>query len=160
MKKKVIFPLFLLLCIIAQLTFGEWMQFKGIKPDFFLILVIFWAWDKRWKSGLIGGFLVGVTKDILFSPLLGLNAFSFSLLGFLVGEIRERIYGENIFLFLIVVGLISILNEVIVSLWLFIFHISSFLKGFPLSLFISLYNSLLSFFIFLILNKRKQREFI
>ncbi len=158
MKKKVIFVLLLVLAVFTQLILGEWIQIRGIRPDFLLILLIFWAWNEGWKEGLIVGFIIGILKDILFSPLLGLNAFALLLSGFLVGEVRDKIYGENVFLFLIIVGLVSILNEVIISSWLSIFHISSFLKGFPVFLiFISLYNCFISFFVFLILSKIKQK---
>ena len=149
MKKLGIFIGFLVGAVVLQFLFTGW--WKGEKINFFLVLVVFWAWFRGWKEGLIVGFIAGFLKDIFFSPLLGLNAFSLCLIGFLMGNIKEKIYQENILVFLLGAGIVSTIGLALISLWLSLFYRFSFLRNFSSSLFPSLlYNCGLCFFIFLI----------
>jgi len=155
MKKILILIASVLLCLILQITLIGGIQAKGGKPDLLLILLVLWAWNTDWKQGLLAGFFIGLLEDILFSPLLGLNAFSLSLTGFVVGEVKERVYEENVVALLLVTAAASLLNGIVFFSWARIFNIfSSFLgKISSLTLPTSLYNCLLMFFIFLIKGK-------
>jgi len=92
---------------------------------------------------------------LIASVLLCLNAFSLSLTGFVVGEVKERVYEENVVALLLVTAAASLLNGIVFFSWARIFNIfSSFLgKISSLTLPTSLYNCLLMFFIFLIKGK-------
>ncbi|MFQ5835873.1 MAG: rod shape-determining protein MreD [bacterium] len=160
MKKLAAFILLVGLVFLLQAALMGVVSFKGGKPDFPFILLILWAWTHDWKEGLLAGFTIGLLEDIFFSPLLGLNAFALSLVGFLTSEVRERVYQENIVFILLMVGLASILTGAILSFWLTIFRLSSsFLeKIIYLTLPTSLYNTLLVFLIFLVREVyRKER---
>ncbi len=132
MKKTVIFIFLVILVLILQGVLIGRIQLRWGRPDLPLILLIFWAWHNNWKQGLIAGFVIGLLIDILFFPLLGLNAFSLALVGFLVAEIRERV--------------------LILSFWLLVFNISpSFLEKIVFIVFPTLlYNCIISFPIFLL----------
>ena len=160
MKKLATFILLVSLVFLLEAALMGLVSFKGGKPDFPFILLILWAWTHDWKEGLLAGFTIGLLEDIFFSPLLGLNAFALSLVGFLTSEVRERVYQENIVFILLMVGLVSILNGAILSFWLTIFRLSSsFLeKIINLTLLTSLSNTLLVFLIFLVREVgRKER---
>ncbi len=160
MKKLAIFIFLVSLVFLLEATLMGIVSFKRGKPDFPFILLILWAWTHDWKEGLLAGFIIGLLEDIFFSPLLGLNAFALSLVGFLTSEVRERVYQENIVFILLMVGLVSILNGAILSFWLTIFRLSSsFLeKIIKLTLLTSLSNTLLVFLIFLVREVcRKER---
>ncbi len=83
---------------------------------------------------------------------MGLNAFSLALVGFLVAEIRERVYQDNVIFFILLVGAATVLNGIILSFWLLVFDISpSFLEKIVFIVFpILLYNCIISFPIFLL----------
>lgn len=148
MKKLGTFIGFLGVALVLQFTFSGWWK-EGV--DLFLILVVSWAWFRGWKEGLLTGFVAGILKDIFFSPLLGLNAFSLCLIGFLMGNIKEKIYQENILIFLLGAGIVFILQSALLSLWLSLFYRFSFLGNFYSSFYPSfLYNCGFCFFIFLI----------
>jgi len=160
MKKLAVFIFLVSLVFLLEATLMGIVPFKGGKPDFPFILLILWAWTHDWKEGLLAGFTIGLLEDIFFSPLLGLNAFALSLVGFLTSEVRERVYQENIVFILLMVGLVSILNGAILSFWLTIFRLSSsFLeKIINLTLLTSLSNTVLVFLIFLVREVcRKER---
>lgn len=152
MKKTVIFIFLVILVLILQGVLIGRIQLRWGRPDLPLILLIFWAWHNNWKQGLIAGFVIGLSVDILFFPLLGLNAFSLALVGFLVAEIRERVYQDNVIFFILLIGAATVLNGIILSFWLLVFNISpSFLEKIVFIVFPTLlYNCIISFPIFLL----------
>ena len=152
MKKTIIFVFLVILVLILQGVLIGRIQLRWGRPDLPLILLIFWAWHNNWKQGLIAGFIIGLLVDILFFPLLGLNAFSLALVGFLVAEIRERVYQDNVIFFIILIGAATVLNGIILSFWLLVFNISpSFLEKIVFIVFPTLlYNCIISFPIFLL----------
>ncbi|MBA7493044.1 hypothetical protein ES702_03599 [subsurface metagenome] len=152
MKKTVIFIFLVILVLILQGVLIGRIQLRWGRPDIPLILLIFWAWHNNWKQGLIAGFVIGLLVDILFFPLLGLNAFSLALVGFLVAEIRERVYQDNVIFFILLIGAATVLNGIILSFWLLVFNISpSFLEKIVFIVFPTLlYNCIISFPIFLL----------
>ena len=151
MKKTIIFIVLIFVVFVLQAVLIGGFQTRWSKPDLPLILLVLWAWRNGWKRGLLAGFAIGLLEDIFFFPLLGLRTFSLVLIGFLVGEARERIYQENVIFLLLVMGVVTVLNGVILSLWLSIFHLSSSFLGKFISLIFPafLYNCLLAFPIFL-----------
>jgi rod shape-determining protein MreD len=152
MKKTVIFIFLVILVLILQGVLIGRIQSRWGRPDLPLILLIFWAWHNNWKQGLIAGFIIGLLVDILFFPLLGLNAFSLALVGFLVAEMRERVYQDNVIFFILLIGAATVLNGIILSFWLLVFNISpSFLEKIVFIVFPTLlYNCIISFPIFLL----------
>ena len=152
MKKTIIFIFLVILVLILQGVLIGRIQLRWGRPDLPLILLIFWAWHNNWKQGLIAGFVIGLLIDILFFPLLGLNAFSLALVGFLVAEIRERVYQDNVIFFILLIGAATVLNGIILSFWLLVFNISpSFLEKIVFIVFPTLlYNCIISFPIFLL----------
>ena len=152
MKKTIIFVLLVILVLILQGVLIGRIQLRWGRPDLPLILLIFWAWHNNWKQGLIAGFVIGLLVDILFFPLLGLNAFSLALIGFLVAETRERVYQDNVIFFILLIGAATVLNGIILSFWLLVFNISpSFLEKIVFIVFPTLlYNCIISFPIFLL----------
>jgi rod shape-determining protein MreD len=150
MKKLAVFAILTTVVFVIQVAVvaggGKWGR-----PDFLLILVVLWGWERSWKEGLLVGFAIGLINDIFFSPLLGLNAFSLSLIGYLSGEIRERVYQRNVALLLVTMGICSLLDGFTLSLLSFLFRLSSLVIGrlTYLVLLTALYNCGLAFLIFL-----------
>ncbi len=154
MKKLFVFAILTTIVFVLQITVVGGRGWGWGRPDFLLILVVIWGWERGWKQGLLVGFAVGLLNDIFFSPLLGLSAFSLSLVGYLSGEIRERVYEyeENVVLLLIAMGACSFLDAFTLSLLSFLFHFSSPVLGklAYLTLISALYNCGLAFLIFVV----------
>ena len=136
MKKFCIYLFLLFLALILQFTFTGWYQKEII--DFFLIVVIFWSYFRGWREGVLAGFFCGLTKDIFFFPLIGINAFSFVLIGLLVSEIKVRTYQQNLAFFTPMVGALFLLNSFVLAIWLFFFYHLTFTYTFISSLYPSL----------------------
>ena len=157
MKKFLIFLSLLFLALVSQFIIAGWS--KGTVVDFFLILVIFWSYKRGWREGVVAGFFCGVIRDISFFPLVGANAFSLSLIGLLVSEVRERIYQQNIVFFVLISAACLATNSLILSLWFFILHHLTFANTFVSSLYPSLiYTCGLCGVLFLIQEKITRRS--
>jgi rod shape-determining protein MreD len=89
--------LLFLLCFAMQTTVAEWLSIFGAGPDFIIILIVSIAIKHGPAAGVLWGFLAGFTQDI-YAPVewLGANMISYTVLGFLVGQLEERFLTLNL----------------------------------------------------------------
>lgn len=100
---------FLVIILALQSAAGPYWAIKGVQPDLALIGLVAFALRKGSVAGEVGGFLTGLMEDCLSFPLLGLNAFSLCLAGFLAGWEQNR--AKSIGLQLMVILMASIVNS-------------------------------------------------
>ena len=88
--------LLFVLCFAMQKTVAEWLSIFGAGPDFIVILIVSIAIKHGPAAGVLWGFLAGFTQDI-YAPVewLGANMISYTVLGFLVGQLEERFLTLN-----------------------------------------------------------------
>lgn len=89
--------LLFILCFAMQTTVAEWLSIFGAGPDFVVIMIVSIAITYGPASGVLWGFLAGFTQDI-YAPVewLGANMISYTVLGFLVGQLEERFLTLNL----------------------------------------------------------------
>ena len=63
-----------------------------IIPDLGLIIIIFYANSKGSMSGQLGGFAAGLTEDFISLSPLGFNCAIKTVIGFIAGITRNKIY--------------------------------------------------------------------
>ncbi|MFQ5646587.1 MAG: rod shape-determining protein MreD [bacterium] len=131
---------------LVAVFFGVYLQIsihKSISwtPDFLLIMVIYTGFSQGEIKGSWAGFLFGVLVDVFSGGLIGINAASKTIVGWLCGRIYYRY--EHSFLFLMpVFFLITLLDNLLIWLicWLISYPVTSL--GFLKVLGISLVNGL------------------
>jgi|GEM_PF-2469169 len=103
-------------------------------------------------SGLFIGLFVGLTADILGSGLVGVYAFSYATIGFLVGELGYRFFLTKPYLEGVVVGGAVMLNLLLVKFLSLIFSFATphFFSYFLLFRF--LLNGLFALFLLFVLE--------
>ncbi|MEY4522990.1 MAG: hypothetical protein RIR27_66 [Pseudomonadota bacterium] len=69
----------------------------GWVPDWLIICIIFWNIHQHRYVGVIIAFLLGLLMDVHNSDLLGLNAFSYSLVAYLAISWHRRIVALTAF---------------------------------------------------------------
>ena len=79
----------LLVATLLQTTVAPNIRILGANPDFALIIVVSVALVKGAEIGAVFGFLTGTLGAIALMEPLGLSAFVFVLVGFLVGRYAE-----------------------------------------------------------------------
>lgn len=105
-----------LILLLVQMTLG-YIAVENITPDLLVILTVFIALREGQFTGLIAGFLVGLLFDLMSSNILGTNALSKSMAGFVAGyfyddglSLQESI---GTFRFLGVIAISSLVHNII-----------------------------------------------
>ena len=78
--------------MILQSTLLPFLQVFGIQPDTLMVLVCCFGLLGGNYYGMFTGLAGGLLQDILYGGPVGMAALHYMLIGYLVGELYERIY--------------------------------------------------------------------
>jgi rod shape-determining protein MreD len=146
----------IVITLVIQLTLMNSVTILGLKPDLMMVVVVVFSLMKGEKEGTISGFASGLLQDIFSTSLLGINALAKTVIGFICGILKEKIFHEHIlFMIPVITFIASFIQSIIISLLLRAFGIEYNLAWSlkQIALPEALYSSLLSPFIFLAINK-------
>lgn len=153
--RLIIISLIIILNLILQSTVFQWFEIYGVVPNTALILVISFSIYLGKNKGATLGFFVGLLQDIILGRIIGLNAFMFMIIGYVVGLMDQKIFKENLLIPFILTAVGTLFYETINLLLIF-------LLGYKIELFDIikkmlfievLYNSILSPFIYFYVSK-------
>ena len=117
MRKYVVFILLLAFFIFFQSTlFYDRINIRDVTPDFILIILSVAAFLLGPMAGQIMGFATGLIVDILAGSLLGLSAFTYTIIGYGVGIVGGMVYGRNILISIILLFFVTIVKGVLLSM--------------------------------------------
>ncbi|MDE2179833.1 MAG: rod shape-determining protein MreD [candidate division NC10 bacterium] len=116
------FLLALLSTCLLQAAILPRLAIGGIQPDLFLILLVGLSLSVGPEPAAAGGFLVGLYQDSLSGAPLGLNAFTLSLIGFLVSRLSRQVKMTQLTERFALLGLAGLLSGLITLLLLRFFH--------------------------------------
>ncbi len=115
--KAFLFPIGLIGIVVFQVSWGEWVRLFSIGPNLFLLFLFFLTINSKPEGATAMGFLLGLYQDVFSGSPLGLNAFSLSLIGFLLTRVEEKLYlssplvrGVLLFLATTFSGLVTLFN--------------------------------------------------
>ncbi len=77
------------LLVLLQTTLLHLLPLGPVIPDLTLVLCVYWALNRPTVGTVLGTFLMGYTVDVFSSPILGINAFTMSLV-FLITYLSSR----------------------------------------------------------------------
>jgi len=116
MKRYLIFILLLIFFIFLQSThFFPLLSIGEVSPDFLLIIISIASFILGPIAGEIIGFITGFIVDILSGGLLGISAFTYTIIGYGVGVVGEKIFGGSILFSVILLFAGTLLKAVILS---------------------------------------------
>ncbi len=81
--------------------------------DFPLIVVVYAALQRNSIKAILFGTVAGIAVDALSSGLLGANAFSKTLIAYLVSELARRVYMDNLLLRIPVIAGACVLDDLV-----------------------------------------------
>ncbi len=120
---------FLLYLVLAYLALSvQAIFFKGIKPDFVLVLVCLYSLKHGVIKGVTYGAVTGLLIDTISGFILGPHIISKSLAAFLIRAVRENIFQWNIFVNTLVIMALSVVNIFFVYICLDTFAKVSFIN--------------------------------
>lgn len=159
MKKKIILLIPIVFsAIFLQLNYPRFLSLFGIRPDFFVIFVVYFSLSfKRKHAILVSGFL-GLIKDIFSFARFGTSAISFMICSLVIDKIKSSIYQDEFesFLQLAMVFLVSLFNSFLfyfLNMKMIAPELSFFKSLFFIMIPEAFYTTLISPFVYQILKK-------
>ncbi len=147
----------ILLCLVLQTIFGNFLTIGRVKPDLLLIIIVFFAFRReRFQSGIFG-FICGIAEDSLSGGMLGMNAFAKTIVGIATSIIKQT-YAEKFISIMLSLFLFTIIHEILMLILKSIFTpITYNLLIITQTILIeSIYNMVLGGILFLLFNKIKR----
>lgn len=150
-----IISLIIIINFILQSTAISYFSIFGVVPNTSLIIIVAIALLKGKKVGSTTGLLIGLLQDIVFSSVIGVNAFIYFFIGYLMGMAEDKLSKENILLPVIMSIITTIGYHFFYFLFMFFLNYDiSFSIFFKQIVIIEMiYNSLLSIFLFKLFSK-------
>lgn len=105
--------------IIFQITILPDLRVFGIVPNTSLVIVVILALLKGRIYGGISGIIIGFIQDILFSTVIGVNAFIYFFVGYFTGFAKDSFARENIVNPIIFSVLATVFYNLLYSLFMF-----------------------------------------
>lgn len=97
-KKKLIAIVFIMAAFLLQTTIFKTIALADVVPNLMLVITISYAYLRGRTSGLVIGFASGIMLDMMYGSVIGLYAFIFMTLGFLVGFCRKLYFTDTLLL--------------------------------------------------------------
>lgn len=94
--KTIIISGLVLLNVILEATLFQFLRIGGVKPDFIIILVVAYAILEGGAYSSVIGLASGFLVDILFGRVLGVNAFSYMITGYIFGQAHDSVFKDSI----------------------------------------------------------------
>jgi rod shape-determining protein MreD len=135
--------------VFAQITLG------GTKPDLIYLVTIVLAFLEGPASGAVAGFVGGMAEDFLLNLPKGITALTLTLVGYVVGTIRQYVVSPSPILPVLVVGAatsVGILFNELVAFLLGQLHVSLG-EVIRVSLLAGLYNAILTPLLFPVIRR-------
>ncbi|MDD3806761.1 MAG: rod shape-determining protein MreD [Candidatus Marinimicrobia bacterium] len=107
--------------ILLQYLFNELLDIKGIRPDLFLIFLIYLAFHLSPTQTVWVAFFLGMLEDLLFHPMvIGLSPLLKTFTGFILAKLVHQSYIHLRFFSIISSIILIFLNHVIFNWIIFI----------------------------------------
>lgn len=151
--------LLLLVSFILDVVLAPHFRVMGVQPDLVLLFVVCYALVEDSLVGSAIGFFGGLLEDLASTGVVGLNAFTKTLVGYLSGLLDHRV-SKWMFFPLVVVFIATIFNELAFEGLLFLLgERVPFTKAFfRIVLPVAIYNSLLAPLVYSLIKRIFLRE--
>ncbi|UFS72873.1 rod shape-determining protein MreD [Geomonas sp. RF6] len=111
--------------LILQLTVLPAYLMDPFQPNFIIILVVYLGLKRPQRFSPPAAFTLGLLQDSFSGIYLGLHAFSYLCIYFLLAKLSDRLYTDNRFLLVLTVFLATVLSGLLCLLLLAAFSVSN-----------------------------------
>lgn len=144
-----------ILSFILQSTLYQYISIFEVMPNTNLILIILVSLFTNKKVGGVSGLLVGLAQDLLFGNAIGIHALIYFLIGYLIGATNANVSKENFVIPFIYTFIFTMISNI---MFFFMYYFSDVDITFidmirNIALLESIYNSILSIFIYNFIKK-------
>lgn len=120
MRTKFVSMLFIYLTLATAIVFNMMIfpsSIQFFKPNFLLLVVLYWIVKVPRKINIGHAFVCGLLLDMLYGSILGIRAFSYSLMAYLMVKTFVRMETYSLLQQSLSIMIISALGQII-SFWL------------------------------------------
>ena len=158
MKKVLITIILALVAYIIyflQSNFFNWFTIAGIKPNLFILLILFIGLFGGKTLGTIYGVAIGLIIDLLLRNQIGITAISLGIVGFLSGIFDKNFSKDSRITIMVMTFAVTIISELISYLAnYFIFSINFEIMAFiKITLIETIYNLMITIIIYPLFQK-------
>ncbi|MBR5228619.1 MAG: rod shape-determining protein MreD [Firmicutes bacterium] len=82
-------------CFLIEHTFLSRMMPGGVSPDLIMVLTVIITLFYGTYEGIVAGVVIGIFQDICFSPVLGISAFMYFIIGAGVLMVRDTVADDS-----------------------------------------------------------------
>ena len=105
-KRKVVSLFIIFIAFLLQTTLCQSMALANVVPNLLLVVTICYGYLRGRTSGILIGFFCGLLLDMVYGSVIGLYAFVFMTIGFVIGFCQKIYFTDSLILpsILIVAG--------------------------------------------------------
>lgn len=103
-RKKIMAVIVILLAFVLQTTVFHVIALADVVPNLLLVVTITFAYLRGRTSGLIIGFVCGIMLDMMYGSVIGLYAFIFMTIGFIVGFCQKFYFTDQLVLPIVLIA--------------------------------------------------------
>lgn len=109
--------LMVLVAVAVQAALISRLTILGVTADLFLILVVLVGVSRGAVTGMVFGFLVGLTADVVFLDPVGLRTLVYLAAGFAVGRYVEELGLASAWVVVLVTAVVSLVSQMAYGLF-------------------------------------------
>lgn len=119
MKKIIIWLITILLAYVLQSSTMYSFSYDGIGTNLVLIILVYLAAYYPDKA-ILYAFVAGMLQDLASGGFVGIHMLNYMIITWLISLFVHRWYKDNIFLPVFLVSVASILDFLLISLWIYL----------------------------------------
>lgn len=81
--------------VILESTLFQYTRIYDIKPDFSIMIIVAYAIMRGSSYGAFIGLGTGLLIDMLYGKTIGINALSYMVTGYIVGQAHENVFKDS-----------------------------------------------------------------
>jgi rod shape-determining protein MreD len=154
MRRSVSWAAVVLTALVLQSTIFAQIRLGGARPELVYLATIVLAFLEGPSSGAVAGFAAGMAQDFLLNAPKGITALTLTLLGYVIGNMRQYVSSRSPLLPVFLVGVATaagvLFNELVAYL---LGGTVGILYAMKIALLCGVYNMLLTPFLFPIIRR-------
>ncbi|MDH3214901.1 MAG: rod shape-determining protein MreD [Candidatus Krumholzibacteria bacterium] len=113
--------------VLLQMLVSPKIAIGDIAPDFILLLVAYFAIQRKPQRAAVAGFVIGLGQDLFNPELLGLNALTKSLVGYGFGLVGSKAEQDHPLLLMALLGVAAVAHDFVYLLFFSGLHLGKFI---------------------------------
>ena len=81
--------------VILESTLFQYTRIGGVKPDFSIMIIVSYAIIRGSSYGAFIGLGIGLMIDIMYGRVIGINALSYMVTGYIIGQAHENVFKDS-----------------------------------------------------------------